>query len=242
MKSLVSNNQIKKINYYWQDILDYIPHNKISASQVISENSLQKSNKIVIYHINEKSFIKVDPFLFDEVNQFIEANYTYKAANAECLSKKYKEKIHKLSTLNICYLGENNFIHHDIYNDEYYIRPLTSSDVPILRNLEEKYSDKTHLETNSRIILGCFEGNDLVAAAGLEYLKDNIANIITLPASTLLDSEIGKLLIRRICISGLSDNKILQYKFSASDLNSKKIADIFGFKTYVVKETLTLNP
>lgn len=244
MINIIPDSQLKKINYYWQDILDYKPHDKDYMSQITPDNKLNESNKISIYHINQKSFLKVDPLLYDEVNKFIDDYYSYKTVDANCFIAKYKGNVSNASINYIYYLSESNLI-HDIFDSKYLIRPLTFSDKELFENFKHTCSkedfEKTKLELSAPLILGCFYNNDLVAIAGLLYLKNDIADIKLFTLEQYRKKGIGKLLSKSICLSGLSQNKILQFKFSKSDIALKKIAEILGFQLYVVEENFTLN-
>lgn len=243
MINIIPDNQLKKINYYWQDILDYKPHDKAYMSQITPDNKLNESNKVSIYHINKKSFLKVDPLLYNEVNSFIDDYYSYKTVDANCFISKYKANVSNMDVNCIYYLSESNLI-HDIFDSKYLIRPLTFSDKELFENFKHTCSkedfEKTRLELSAPLILGCFYNNDLVAIASLLYLKNDIADIKLFTLEQYRKRGIGKLLSKSICLRGLSQNKILQFKFSKSDIALKKIAEILGFQLYVVEENFTL--
>jgi|GEM_PF-2966991 len=244
MINIIPDNQLKKINYYWQDILDYKPHDKAYISQITPDNKLSNSNKIFIYHINQKSFLKVDPLLCDEVNKFIDDYYFYKTVDTNCFIKQYKNTVCNASINYIYYLSESNLI-HDIFDSKFLIRPLTFSDKELFENFKhacpKEDFEKTKLGLSAPLILGCFYNNDLVAIAGLLYLKNDIADIKLFTLKQYRKKGIGKLLSKSICLSGLSQNKILQFKFPKSNIALKKIAEILGFQLYVVEENFTLN-
>lgn len=244
MINIIPDSQLKKINYYWQDILDYKLHDNDYMSQITPDNKLSGSNKISIYHINQKSFLKVDPLLYDEVNKFIDDYYSYKTVDADCFISQYKDNVSNASISCIYYLSESTLI-HDIFDSKYLIRPLTLSDKELFENFKHTCSkedfEKTKLELSAPLILGCFYNNDLVAIAGLLYLKNDIADIKLLTMEQYRKNGIAKLLSKSICFSGLSQNKILQFKFEKCNMALKKIAEILGFQLYVVEENFTLN-
>ncbi|KOF58149.1 MULTISPECIES: GNAT family N-acetyltransferase [Clostridium] len=243
MINIIPDRQLKKINYYWQDILDYNTHDKTYASQITPDNKLSKSNKIFIYNINQRSFLKVDPFLHDEISKFIEDHYSYKTVDINCFVKGYGDNVSNVDINYIYYLSDSSLI-HDIFDSRYLIRPLTFSDEKLFENFKHNCSKEdfqaVQIGLSAPLILGCFYNNDLVAVASLLYLKNTIADIklITLPEYRKMG--IGKLLLKSLCFNGLSQNKILQFKFSKDNIALKKIAELLGFKLYVVEESFTL--
>lgn len=244
MINIIPDGQLKKINYYWQDILDYRTNDKGCTSQVAPDNKLNGSSKVSIYHINQKSFLKVDPLLYNEVNKFIESYYFYKTVDINCFVKKYGNNISNIVINRIYYLSESNLI-HDIFDQRYLIRPLTFSDKKLFENFKHNCSkedfEKAKIQLSAPLILGCFYNNNLVAIAGLLYLKNDIADIKLITLEQYRKNGIGELLSKSICLNGLSENKILQFKFSESNSAAlKRIAEILGFKLYVKEENFTL--
>lgn len=244
MINIIPDSKLKKINYYWQDILDYTTHDKSYASQVTPDYKMNQSNKISIYHINKRSFLKVDPLLYNEVNKFIENYYSYKTVNVDCFIKEYGDNVSNMVTNYIYYLSENSLI-RDIFDSSYTIRPLTFSDKELFENFKHTCSkedfEKVKIELSAPLILGCFHDNDLVAIASLLYLENTIADVKLITLKNYRRKGIGKLLSKSICLNGLLKNKILQFKFPESNISLKKIAELLGFKLYVVEENFTLN-
>lgn len=244
MMNTIPDNKLKKINYYWQDILDYTTHDKSYTSQVTSDHKLNQSNKVSIYHINKRSFLKVDPLLYDEVNKFIESYYSYKNVNADCFINEYGDNVSNIVTNYIYYLSESTLI-HDIYDSSHTIRALTFSDKELFENFKHNCSkedfEKVKIELSAPLVLGCFHNNNLIAVASLLYTKNNIADIKLITLKNYRKKGTGKLLCKSICLSGLSKNKILQFKFSKSDVALKRIAELLGFKLYVIEESFMLN-
>ncbi|WP_234124627.1 hypothetical protein [Clostridium hydrogenum] len=241
MINIIPNSQIRKINYYWQDVLDYKPQDKISSSQVIPESCLKGSNKIMIFHINKISFLKTDPLLFDDVSNFISTHYSYKTVNGDCFIKNFKGTICKNDTIYFYYLAENNLM-HDTLDSNYLLRLLTPSDVSSLNNLKKLCSKAelkmSNIDLTQPVVLGCFYKNNLICVSSLEFLQNDIANIKVLIHPEFEKNGIGKLTLKAICQYGLSQNKIIQYKFSETDTYSKMIAETLGFKLYVIQENL----
>ncbi|WP_250930794.1 hypothetical protein [Clostridium felsineum] len=235
---------MKRINFYWQNTFDYKPSDKGTESQVILDASLKNSGKISIYHINDKSFIKTDPDIFDKINDYINSYYLYKSVYAKDFENYFKDAVQTDESCYFCYLTEPSYV-SDILSNEYSVRKLSSVDSQLLENFKKSCWDlklKINLpDINSPVMLGCFYNNSLVCISSISYFKNDIAdlNIISHP-SFKDNSIIAKTLIAELCQFCFKEGKVLQYKFSSKNKYAKKISQSMGFNLYVINENLIL--
>ncbi|AAK78251.1 MULTISPECIES: hypothetical protein [Clostridium] len=244
MISIIPDNQIKKINLYWQNIFDYKPSDKDTESQTIPDNSLKNSGKISIYHINDKSFIKIDPCILSKISDFVNSHSPYKTLYSKDFEDYFKNNIRRYENAYFCYLTEPSYV-SDVLNSEYSVRKLLPSDTKVLENFKKSHSEIEHKTTliieNYPILLGCFYKDSLVSVASLDYFKNDIANLNIITHPSFRDNTIiSKTLIAELCQFCLKEGKILQYNFLDKDERAKKLAQSMGFNLYVFKENLVL--
>ncbi|PJI08090.1 MULTISPECIES: hypothetical protein [Clostridium] len=240
MANIIPNDQLKKINFYWQNIFDFKPNDKDTESLVVPKTSFKNSSKISIYHINDKSFVETDENIFGKIADFVNSYYSYKPVYLKDFQNYFTTSIEKENSYYFSYLAKCKDV-SDILGSNYYIRNLTNSDTKLLENFKKSYF-RSELKENLPnidlpITLGCFYNKELISAASLFYFKNDIADIklITHPAfkDDIIISKAMIIDLGRVCFK---KNKILQYRFSEDNDFSRKIAKSMGFSLHVLKE------
>ena len=218
-----------------------------SGTLFVEEDDLDKTRKVILYHIDKMNIVRIGPSLFKKMG--LPNDHDNKAAslNVNALQAIVGEKfkIEVKSTLLDFFLDAKDFVFHTTKNDFSTRRLFPDKDNSHLLSLfsacTENDLDEADIIVNEPdpVIYGMFNGNQLVAYASHRYWDEIIADMGVLIHPSYRNRWLGKAVVSELCKWCIKNQIVPMYRVFSYHTHSKSIPLALGFKELVTIETLS---
>ena len=211
------------------------------GTTLVSEEKYRGDKEIALWYIGKRTFAQYDPDLAEVVQRAVAQFPADKSLTADDLAASVgAEKIKARDRSLALYLYPDDLPAY-APPSPYIVRPLTLADAGALLGLKGHMTsaevDEGYVEVDHQVALGCFAGEQMVAAAS-GYELAGFMDIGVLTHSAHRRKGLGKAVVGALCAWASENGYIAQYRHDVTNTGSAHVAQSLNFKVYAEEETL----
>jgi GNAT superfamily N-acetyltransferase len=202
------------------------------------------SNWLYLWHIGQRTFIRLGPQWADRIAQFSEAQFPAQHIQAADLVAQWQPEQAKLRyTVELCYLHPEAFkpAHPPTC---FGCRQLSAADRPALTTMQGDCSaadlDEGDVDIDHEVAFGCWHEERLTAVASMYTIRGGFADVGILTHPDFRGRGLGKAAVSSVCSWLIAQGKLPMYRYEVNNLGSAGVARSLGFRPYYRQESVEL--
>ena len=244
----ITGKKLEQVVYgYWARRfgINYDDINRLGTS-IIEEEDLINTGKVIIYTIDKRVVVRIDPSLVKElsISEKHYKNSLLDTAELSNLLNKNGYKVKEKSTLLDCYLDPKDFVEFKP-EDKFIARELNIDDDKAYMDsffgvCSEEDLDKADifLDNLDPVNFGIFHESQLVAYASSRYWENTIADIGVLIHPKYRGKGLGKAVVSKLCNWCIENQVVPMYRVFDYHIYSLRIPQSLGFEELVIIESI----
>ena len=218
------------------------------GTKIINEEELTDTGRIILYHIDNMSVIRVSPSLTKRMG--LQDGYTRDSVSLTVNELRplveTRCQIIVESTLLDCYLDPKDFKSFPATDDFTTRRLYPENDNAYLLSLYDACTEEDldeaeiYVDDPDPVIFGLFDDEHLAAYASHRYWDETIADIGVLVHPDYRSQGLGKAVVSALCEWCIENEVVPMYRVFDDHNHSLRIPQSLGFKDLVIIESLKL--
>lgn len=246
---MLTNDQLRKIVYgYWANRFGCKPSDFTQpGTLIIREDKLDESGHAILYHIDQMRVLRISTRLADEANLPLGYDRDFGSITIG--------QLHQLLVDELQEEAQGPFVDNYLFPLDFKPKKPANSfntrqvfpekDNPTLLNFYEACSEEDideaeiYIDEPDPVIIGLFDGEEMVAYASHRYWDDVIADIGVLVHPEYRSQGLGKAVVSELCQWCIEHDVVPMYRVFRGHVHSWRIQHTLGFTELVKIEILT---
>lgn len=242
--SMDKNSFEKRILENWATYFGYpVEITDQPGTTLLPESKYEGEKVVALWHIKNHTFAQLDPNFYSQLDIIIKELPAHTAITGAQIENVWgKELISSRDSGFMYYLFPPDMPNYHPHSP-FILRQLTEADTDHMSALQAANTpedvDEAYVEVTHEIAFGCFQGNQLVAAAS-GYERTGFLDLGVLTHPDFRKKGLGKAVVGATCEWAHQKGMIAQYRHNALNISSQNVALSLNFRKYFSSEGVFL--